>query len=193
MYVCICVCRCRYIYKVVQIWPRLFVCKQVTVCPGHIWTTLYIYIMEDRLYFIVKGSLFMGGFKCLSPRRTFIFNLCFYDSISTKNQHVSEYIWPRFNEVNAESPQLDVLCLQLLHWFPEITYVLDIQALLRSSLSCCCNSIYFDVHFACTSKMAGCALDGVTRFSDSFCGSLLTCLILNRISRYAIKGQQIMP
>jgi hypothetical protein len=29
------------IYKVVQIWPGLFVCKQVTVCPGHIWTTLY--------------------------------------------------------------------------------------------------------------------------------------------------------
>jgi hypothetical protein len=29
-------------YKVVQIWPGLFVCKQVTVCPGHIWTTLYI-------------------------------------------------------------------------------------------------------------------------------------------------------
>jgi hypothetical protein len=26
---------------VVQIWPGLFVCKQVTVCPGHIWTTLY--------------------------------------------------------------------------------------------------------------------------------------------------------
>jgi hypothetical protein len=23
-------------YKVVQIWPGLFVCKQVTVCPGHI-------------------------------------------------------------------------------------------------------------------------------------------------------------
>jgi hypothetical protein len=28
-------------YKVVQIWPGLIVCKQVTVCPGHIWTTLY--------------------------------------------------------------------------------------------------------------------------------------------------------
>jgi hypothetical protein len=26
---------------VVQIWPGRFVCKQVTVCPGHIWTTLY--------------------------------------------------------------------------------------------------------------------------------------------------------
>jgi hypothetical protein len=31
------------INKVVQIWPGLFVCKQVTVCPGHIWTTLYLY------------------------------------------------------------------------------------------------------------------------------------------------------
>jgi hypothetical protein len=31
-------------YKVVQIWPGLIVCKQVTVCPGHIWTTLYIYL-----------------------------------------------------------------------------------------------------------------------------------------------------
>jgi hypothetical protein len=30
-----------YIYKVVQIWPGLIVCKLVTVCPGHIWTTLY--------------------------------------------------------------------------------------------------------------------------------------------------------
>jgi hypothetical protein len=29
------------IYKVVQIWPGQFVCKQDTVCPGHIWTTLY--------------------------------------------------------------------------------------------------------------------------------------------------------
>jgi hypothetical protein len=32
-------------YKVVQIWLGLFVCKQVTVCPGHIWTTLY-YIQQ---------------------------------------------------------------------------------------------------------------------------------------------------
>jgi hypothetical protein len=31
----------RPIYKVVQIWPGLFVCKQVTVCPGHILNTLY--------------------------------------------------------------------------------------------------------------------------------------------------------
>jgi hypothetical protein len=30
----------RKTYKVVQIWPGRFVCKQVTVCPGHIWTTL---------------------------------------------------------------------------------------------------------------------------------------------------------
>jgi hypothetical protein len=29
-------------YKVVQIWPGRFVCKQVTVCPGNIWTTLHL-------------------------------------------------------------------------------------------------------------------------------------------------------
>ena len=29
-------------YKVVQIWPGLTVCKEVTVRPGHIWTTLYV-------------------------------------------------------------------------------------------------------------------------------------------------------
>jgi hypothetical protein len=29
-------------YRVVQIWLGRFVCKQVTVCPDHIWTTLYI-------------------------------------------------------------------------------------------------------------------------------------------------------
>jgi hypothetical protein len=36
-------------YEVVQIWPGLFVCKQVTVCPGHIWTTLYIQQIHKRL------------------------------------------------------------------------------------------------------------------------------------------------
>jgi hypothetical protein len=42
-------CRtCFCIYKVVQMWPGLFVCKQVTVCPDHIWTTLYY----NLLYFI---------------------------------------------------------------------------------------------------------------------------------------------
>jgi hypothetical protein len=29
-------------YKVVQIWPGLFVLKQLTFCPVNIWTTLYI-------------------------------------------------------------------------------------------------------------------------------------------------------
>ena len=26
----------------VQIWPGRFVCKEVTVCPGHIWTTFTV-------------------------------------------------------------------------------------------------------------------------------------------------------
>jgi hypothetical protein len=34
-------------YKVVQIWPGIFVCKQVTVCPGHIWTTLYLICIKQ--------------------------------------------------------------------------------------------------------------------------------------------------
>jgi hypothetical protein len=54
---CVCVCVCIYIYthKVVQIWPGLIVCKQVTVCPGHIWTTLYIHkcIHIERVSFSI--------------------------------------------------------------------------------------------------------------------------------------------
>jgi hypothetical protein len=36
---------------VVQIWPGLFVCKQVTVCPGHIWTTWYILQKHTHTYY----------------------------------------------------------------------------------------------------------------------------------------------
>jgi hypothetical protein len=41
-------------YKVVQIWPEQFVCKQVTVCPGHIWTTLY---MSEMQLFSTPGKV----------------------------------------------------------------------------------------------------------------------------------------
>jgi hypothetical protein len=46
-------CNSWIIFMVINVWPlydntrwfkydrELFVCKQVTVCPGHIWTTLY--------------------------------------------------------------------------------------------------------------------------------------------------------
>jgi hypothetical protein len=56
-----------YIYKVVKIWPGLFVCKQVTVCPGHIWTTLYIYVCvcvytgNLSRYFLVITSIMWQG------------------------------------------------------------------------------------------------------------------------------------
>jgi hypothetical protein len=36
-------------YKVVQIWPGLFVCKQVTVCPGHILNHLVFTTFADHL------------------------------------------------------------------------------------------------------------------------------------------------
>ena len=47
----------KFKYKVVQIWPGLFVCKQVTVCPGHIWTTLYLH----------AALIFMRSLRKLCP------------------------------------------------------------------------------------------------------------------------------
>jgi hypothetical protein len=44
-----------FLHKVVQIWPGLFVCKQVTVCPGHIWTTLY----EGDLHYIFTSTWYL--------------------------------------------------------------------------------------------------------------------------------------
>jgi hypothetical protein len=41
-------------HKVVQIWPGLFVCKQVIVCSGHIWTTLYMPSCLKTLYHFQK-------------------------------------------------------------------------------------------------------------------------------------------
>jgi hypothetical protein len=43
-------------YKVVQIWPGLFVCKQVTVCPGNIWTTLYILVPLAECSFVSRWA-----------------------------------------------------------------------------------------------------------------------------------------
>jgi hypothetical protein len=37
-------------YKVVQMWPGLIVCILVTVCPGHIWTTLYYLVTKQTQY-----------------------------------------------------------------------------------------------------------------------------------------------
>jgi len=41
MYECVKGCVYDFKYKVVQIWPGLFVCKSGDISPGHIWTTLY--------------------------------------------------------------------------------------------------------------------------------------------------------
>jgi hypothetical protein len=51
-------------YKVVQIWPGLFVCKQVTVCPGHIWTILYLgttLTNQNSIHAEIKSSLKSGN------------------------------------------------------------------------------------------------------------------------------------
>jgi hypothetical protein len=65
-------------YKVVQIWPGLFVCKQVTVCPGHIWTTLYIthflwliHSIKKKKYFSQVHELQHDQTNCAAFEREF--------------------------------------------------------------------------------------------------------------------------
>jgi hypothetical protein len=57
-------------YKVVQIWPGLIVYQQVTVCPGHIWTTLYVspQINSQFPYWPLNGS--SNIFTNLAPAYT---------------------------------------------------------------------------------------------------------------------------
>jgi hypothetical protein len=46
-------------YKMVQIWQGLIVCRQVTVCPGHIWTILYNF-SYNTVYSISTGLPYPG-------------------------------------------------------------------------------------------------------------------------------------
>ena len=52
-------------YKVVQLWPGLIVCKQVTVCPGHIWTTLYPRKDIYKGTWKIQGGSNMTGTICV--------------------------------------------------------------------------------------------------------------------------------
>ena len=55
----------KFIYKVVQIWPGLFVCKQAGYSPGHIWTTLYI-IPFWEFYFLPFSVHAQTNIICLT-------------------------------------------------------------------------------------------------------------------------------
>ena len=67
-------CRCTNVvirfYKVVQIWPGLIVCKQVTVCPGHIWTTLYYVNIRTVRSQVFTESVKTSAFLYLCRLRT---------------------------------------------------------------------------------------------------------------------------
>jgi hypothetical protein len=55
-------------YKVVQIWPGLIVCKQVTVCPSHIWTTLYFrFLTSYHRQLILMTSVVTFSTICAWP------------------------------------------------------------------------------------------------------------------------------
>jgi hypothetical protein len=51
-----------FTYKVFQIWPGLIVCKLVTVCPGHIWTTLYKHTLILLLHISASFSRHLREF-----------------------------------------------------------------------------------------------------------------------------------
>jgi hypothetical protein len=51
------------IYKVVQIWPGLIVRKQVTVCAGHIWTTLYFKIGIRGAVYMDRSWMELGRYR----------------------------------------------------------------------------------------------------------------------------------
>jgi hypothetical protein len=76
-------------YKVVQIWPGRFVCKQVTVCPGHIRTTLYnatlrcfrvaMVAVETRwIVYMFVSDMTVNNVKILSvaKKNAFVVNFC---------------------------------------------------------------------------------------------------------------------
>jgi hypothetical protein len=50
---------------VVQIWPGLFVCKQVTVCPGHIWTTLNLYCKRRSCLLLARVCAVATSTYCI--------------------------------------------------------------------------------------------------------------------------------
>jgi hypothetical protein len=62
-----------YMYRVVQIWPGLFVCKQVTVCPGHIWTTLYYTWKSTTFSLAVHLDLVFNQYPCSQKQKMRIF------------------------------------------------------------------------------------------------------------------------
>ena len=50
-------------YKLVQIWPGLFVCKSGDISPGHIWTTLYYYYYYYYYYYSWRFALWSNCLK----------------------------------------------------------------------------------------------------------------------------------
>jgi hypothetical protein len=77
-------------YKVVQIWPGLIVCKQVTVCPGHIWTTLY------NTKFSLKMSSLLHAFSFQISSKTEVNN-------TALSKDIHSYKWHRTSTLSPDS------------------------------------------------------------------------------------------
>jgi len=78
-------------YKVVQIWPGLFVCKSGDISPGHIWTTLYnIMRSHNKWIRYNQVQLFTS------------FSLCY---------NMAGQLWHKLSFIDAQNDRcMEVLC-----------------------------------------------------------------------------------
>jgi hypothetical protein len=68
-------CHWKRIYKVVQIWPGQTVACLHIINPGHIWTTLYIYIYKETVVVARRLLLYLQ----LSDKNSRDISRCIYN------------------------------------------------------------------------------------------------------------------
>ena len=111
----------------VQIWPGLFVCKQVTVCPGHIWTTLYVnndkvvitatktHWAGKQIFFISQAGLVMlfntvyGYDKCIQFYNFVMFYLhCRWNTRGRNWMHIRTRGLRKSSNIRAKKPKFQM-------------------------------------------------------------------------------------
>ena len=107
----------------VQIWPGLIVCKQVTVCPGHIWTTLYLPLhwlnsAGVKLAVLTYASDYSYQHNALAPLRQWrSFKPAFLSSSKLQNRATFYSFLSFFFTFFMHSPSLVLILPSFLSFF----------------------------------------------------------------------------
>jgi hypothetical protein len=128
-------------YKVVQIWPGLIVCKQVTVCPGYIWTTLYVavcvYSLDSLLRFFLVGDFSLSFLSFPVTLSFLLFSvsllvLIYFLSVLFFRVHFHSLVLPVLSVASVplrmrgslwRTGKLSVQCQGLAGLYPQIAWV----------------------------------------------------------------------